>query len=58
MSRTARAAVGDYCCRVINRGNGRAVVFRVGRLVARMAAALGLNASLRPISRPQKLVEM
>ncbi len=27
MPRAARAAVGDYCYHVINRGNGRAVVF-------------------------------
>lgn len=27
MPRTARAAVGDACCHVINRGNGRAEVF-------------------------------
>ncbi len=27
MPRTARAAVGDYCYHVINRGNGRAAVF-------------------------------
>lgn len=27
MPRTARASVGDMCCHVINRGNGRATVF-------------------------------
>jgi len=27
MPRTARAAGGDYCYHVINRGNGRAEVF-------------------------------
>ncbi len=53
----ARVAVWNYCCRVINRGDGRAVVFRIGRLDERMAALLGLDASFRPIGRPQKLVE-
>jgi len=57
MPRTARAAVRDYCYRVIDRGNGRAVIFRIGRLDERMAALLDLDASLRPIGRPQKLVE-
>ena len=54
---TARAAVGDYCSRVIDRGNGRAVIFWIGSLDERMTALLGLDASLRPIGRPQKLVE-
>ena len=58
MPRTARAAVGNYCNHVINRGNGRAVVFWIGRLDERMAALLGLDASLRPIGRTQNLVEM
>jgi len=58
MPRTARVAVRVHCYRLIEHGNGRAVVFRVGRLDARMAALLGLEASLRPIGRPQKLVEM
>ena len=58
LPRTARAAVGDYCYHVINRGNGRAVVFLIGRLDEPMAALLGLDASLRPIGRPQTLVEM
>jgi hypothetical protein len=58
MSRTARAAVGDYCDCVIDRGKGRAMVFRIGILDERMAALLGFDASLRPIGRPQKLVEM
>lgn len=55
---TARAAVEDYCYRVINHGNNRAVVFWIGRLDEPMAALLGLNANLRPISRPQTLEEM
>ncbi len=58
MPRTARAAGGDYCYRVIDRGNGRAVVFRIGGLDERIAALLGLNASLLSIGRPQKLVKM
>ena len=55
---TARAAVGDYCYHVINRDNSRAVVFWIGRLDERMAARLGLDASLRPTGRPQTLQEM
>ena len=31
MPRTARAAVRDYCYHVINRGNGRDVVFWIGK---------------------------
>jgi hypothetical protein len=58
LPRMARAAVGDYCCHAINRGNSRAVVFWIGRLDEPMAALLGLDASLRPIGRPQKLVDM
>jgi REP element-mobilizing transposase RayT len=53
MPRTARAVVGGYFYHVINRGNGRAEVF-----VTRTAALLGLDASHRPIGRPEKLVEM
>ena len=58
LPRTARAAVWYYGRRVISRGNGRAVVFRIGRLDERMAALLGFDASLWPIGRPQKLVEI
>jgi hypothetical protein len=57
MPRTARAAVADYCYHVINRGNGRAVDFWIGKLDERMAALLDLDARLRPIGRQQKLVE-
>jgi hypothetical protein len=58
MPRTARAAVGDYCDYVINHGNKRAVVFWIGKLDEPMAVLLGHDASLRPIGRPQSLVEM
>jgi REP element-mobilizing transposase RayT len=58
MPRTARASVWDYCYHVIDCGNGRAVVFRIGSRDERMAALLDLDASLRPIGRPQKLVEI
>jgi len=58
MPRTARAALEDYYYRVIDRGNGRAVVFLIERLDERIAALLGLNASLRPIGRPQTLVKI
>ena len=58
LPRTARAAVGDYCYYVINPGNTRAVAFWIGRLDKPMAALLGLDASLRPIGRPQTLVKM
>jgi hypothetical protein len=58
LPRTARAAVGDYCYYVINPGNNRAVAFGIGRLDEPMAALLGLDASLRPIGRPQTLEEM
>jgi len=57
MPRTVRAAVWGYCSRVIDRGNGRAVVFRIGSLDERMAALLSLDTSLRSIGHPQKLVE-
>ena len=52
------AAVGEYFYRVIDRGNGRAVVFLIERLDERIAALVGLDVSLRPIGRPQTLVEM
>jgi hypothetical protein len=58
LPRTARAAVGDYCYYVINHGNNRAVAFSIGRLDEPMAALLDLDASLRPIGRPQALEEM
>lgn len=58
LPRTARAAVRNYSYHVIDRGNGRAVVYWIGRLDERVAALLGLDASLRPISRPQTLEEM
>jgi hypothetical protein len=58
LPRTARAAAGDYCFYVINHGNNRAVAFSNGRLDEPMAALLGLDASLRPIGRPQALEEM
>lgn len=58
LPRTARPAVRDYCYHGINRGNNRAVAIWIRRLDARMAALLGLDASLPLIGRPQKLVEM
>jgi hypothetical protein len=56
--RTARAAVGDYCYYVIDHGNNRALAFSIGRLDDPMTALLGLDASPRPIGRPQAPEEM
>jgi hypothetical protein len=58
LPRTARAAVRDYCCHVIDRGNGRPEVIWIGRLDEQIAALLGPDTSLRPIGRPQTLEEM
>jgi hypothetical protein len=58
LPRTARAAVRDYCYHVIDRGNDRYCGLLIGRLDERIAALLGLDASLRPIGRLQTLVEM
>jgi hypothetical protein len=58
LPRTARAALKDYYYCVIDRGNGHTVVFLIERLDERITTLVGLDANLRPIGRPQTLVEM
>jgi hypothetical protein len=53
MSRTAQASVGGICYHV-----NRRTSYGSAGWVSRMAAQLGLRASLRPRGRPRKEMEM